>query len=278
MKIYECTGYNKIYWSAKQNEEGLSDVKLLLYQHDGTILLNDVSMTETGDGVYEYDYNFTKHDWYLAVGYSESKGGKTTDSIRIGNPNKDYIYGVVPNDSTVYYEINLLDDTNIKNGYMTKITGTDIWWVDISELQKNKYFFKMNHRDTARFDYPFINTFTLILEPGYNISSYPGSGKYNFDTTAYTWIHIVDECDTTTTKASDISNYIKYHYPEANVKYIKSYYEHPIKRFKVFIPDITPISNDNNFQLVQINQKNDIEKNAFYIDIDSTCNIIIECK
>ena len=276
MKIYDCLGVNKVYWSAPKNKEGLTDVRLTLYQHDGTVLLNNVLMSETGDGVYEHPYNFTSHDWYLAVGYSESKGGKTTESIRVGNPLYDYVYGVVPDDSTVFYEVNLLDDTNIDSGQMTNITATDIWWTDVTGLAKNKYFFKMNRKDTARFDYPFIKVLTLVLEPGYNLSSYPGSGKYIFDSTSNVWVYA--ECDVDNTRASDLNAYIEYHYPGVTVNYIKSYYEAPTERFKVFHPHITPLSNDNNFPLVELNQENDPEKNAFYIDIDSTSNIVVECR
>ncbi len=276
MKIYECLGVNKIYWVAPRNTEGLTDAKLTLLDHDGNKLLDEVSMTETGDGVYETDYNFTDHGWYLAVGHSISFGGQATESIRIGDPDNDFIYGVSTNDSTIFYEVNDLDDTNVDNGYMTQIPETSIWWADVTGLPKNKYFFKMNTRDTARFDYPFIEVLTLVLEPGYNISSYPGTGKYNFDSTAGVWVY--DECDVEITRASDLYEYISYHYPGATVNYIKSYYERPTERFKVFIPNKTPTTNDNNFPLVQINQENDPEKNAFYISLDSTSNIVIECR
>lgn len=282
MKLYQSVGTYYLYWSSPGNTEGLTDVKLTLRKHDGTVLLNEVSMTELGDGVYQYPYNFTDIGWYLATGRSVSLGGITTDSIRVGFPTNDYIYGTHITDSTVFYEVNILDDTNVMSGLMTQIGTTSIWWTDITGLATGKYFFKMNHLDTARFDYPFKiggggpEQLKLVLEPGFNLSAYSGTGNYNFDSTSGVWVYTSG--DVTNTKSSDLYNYIHYFYPTVNVKYIKSYYEYPIQRFKVFIPNITPVTNDNNFPLVQINQALDPEKNAFYIFLDSTSDIVIDCK
>jgi hypothetical protein len=275
MKILNSTGNHKIYFAAPANTEGLTDVKITLLKHDGTVLLNNVSGAELGDGVYEYNFNFVEAGWYVSQGYSESLGGHETESIRIGKYGRDYIYGVAPTDCTNIYEVNKLDDSNVMTGFMSQIGTTGIFYTEITGLTPGDYFFKMNHRDTARFNYPFkTDQLTLVIEPGYNISAYSGTGQFIFDGTAFVYVSSSVE----NTKASDLCDYIKYNYPDSNIRYIKSYYENPTKRFKIYIPNITPKTNDNNFSLVQFNQVSDPEKNAFYLYLDSTCNVIVECK
>jgi len=301
MKIFNSTGIKKIFFTSPGNTEGLTDVKLTLIQHDGTTLLSSVSMSEQGDGVYDYDYNFINDGWYLASCYSDSLGGDVVDSIRIGYPSHDYIYGVYnvdttagvviidgcPDvdyfnvDSTVSYEINTISGNNIDSGFMTHIGNTGIYWVDITGLTDNDYFFKMDGIDTVKFKVPLTNdvisAYRLCLEKNYNISVFGGTGEYNFDSTGGVWIKTSGNVENT--KASDLFYYIKYHYPNTNVRYIKSYYEYPNERFKIFIPEVTPENNENNFPLVELNQVNDPERNAFYCYLDQTSDyIVIQCK
>ena len=268
MKLIESLGPHKLFYSSPGNTEGLTDVKQTLIQHDGTVLLDSIPMTELGDGVYEYTYNFTSIGWYVSHGISDSLGGSDLESLRVGDPSNDYVYAGGPNDTTVSYEVNTLDDTNVMTGWMNEIGTTKIFWVDVTSLPDDKYFFKMNGRDTARFNYPFIlPTITpkgvkLVLEKGYNLSAFSGTGKYNFDSTAGVWVSLSNDIENA--KASDLYEYIKYHYPAVIVHYIKSYYEHPTKRYKIYVPEITPNDNENNFPLVQVNQESHPEKNAFY--------------
>ncbi len=279
MKTHVSTGFNKIYYSAPGNTEGLSDVFVTLIQHDGTVLLNEVSMTELGDGVYEYDFNFPTEGWYIATSNSTSLGGIVTESIRIADPSITYIYGTCPSDSTNVFEVNRLDGSNVINGYMTQINTTGIFWADVTAVTNGEYFFKMNGWDTAKFEIPLnqeqviIDPFSLVLEKGFNIAAYSGSGKYNFDSTAGDWVYTSEDIENT--KAEDIYKTIIHDYPGVTVKYIKAYEEQPIGRFRVYIPDFTPPTNVNNFPLIQINQITKPEQNAFYVYLEMTQPYIV---
>ena len=136
MKLIEETGPLKLFYSAPGNTEGLTDVKQTLIQHDGTVLLNRIPMTELGDGVYEYTYNFTSIGWYVSHGISDSLGGADLESIRIGDPANDYVYAGGPNDTTVSFEVNTLNDTNVMSGWMTEIGTTKIFWTDSKKLRQ----------------------------------------------------------------------------------------------------------------------------------------------
>lgn len=282
MKLFIGPAIYEIYYAAPRNTEGLIDVKVSMWKHDGTQVLNNQSMSEVGDGIYKHAYNFDSTTWYVAQTHSESLNIERTESIRIGSPPNDYVY-VVSNDSTNMYEVNKLDGTNVMaGGPMAEVGSTGIYYADVTSLPEDKYFFKLNHKDHARFDYPFkprggFGILNFSLMRGFNIAAWTGTGKFTFDASTGTWKYISEDIDTA--RASDLWNYIHYHYPSVEVKYLKAYDEYPINRFRVYIPGLTPLDDVNNFPLIELNSEGDPESNAFYLEMDTTlAEVLIEAR
>lgn len=107
---------------------------------------------------------------------------------------------------------------------------------------------------------------TMIIDQGFNIKCLICSGKYEFNSPSGSWSYVGPEY--THTKVSDMCDALIYNYPSIDIKYVKTYKEWSVERFRTYIPGTTPKTNEHNFQLWITNENGDREAEAFEMYVE----------
>lgn len=241
-----------------------STPSISIHKLSNTLTFTDItsspSIVSLGNQYWKCQITTPDEDCYLCI-----KFGTYPIVIRVGSPVLRFLYYAIEENRTIPFKhisstsgtvLSSGTLTNLGNGfYYTTPSTTDLSIIeveDVPNLLKIPYSLEPSDPPTPGtglgVPYNFFDT-------GYNMFAFPGGEYTRFDISTGKWI-----AHTEVTKVSDLAKAVAYRYglewidtSQLNwignyISYMRSYDEEG-KKFRNYVPSVTPEANVNNFAL-----------------------------